>query len=474
MPESKAEQSVVIGSGPNGLAAAIVLAEAGLPVKVYEKNKVIGGACRSAELIKPGYRHDIGSAIHPLAVVSPFFQRLHLEEYGLRWITPQFSLAHPFDDGTAVILSKSIAETASMLDDSDVAVYQRLMNPLVKKWPELLMELMMFPRLFHISPAMIKFGWHALSSATGLAESLFKGVRARAVIAGLGVHSVINLERRASAAAGLVLAVAAHTSGWPIPEGGSQKITDALSLYLIKLGGKIITGNEVQSLDNLPACRILMLDLTPRQFLKVAKQQLPALYKQKLASYKYGPGVFKIDWMIDGPVPWKAKECLRAGTVHLGGHLEEIVAAERTVWENQHPEKPFVILAQPSLFDRTRTKGSGHIVWAYCHVPNGSPCDMTGRIEKQIERFAPGFKERIVARHVTYPSDLEEDNPNLIGGDITGGAQGLKRSLFPQISYNTPIPNVFLCSASTPPFPGVHGMCGERSANLALKKLKII
>jgi phytoene dehydrogenase-like protein len=471
MPDSKAEISIVVGSGPNGLSAAITLAETGLPVTVYERNTVIGGACRSAELMKTGYLHDIGAAVHPLAVASPFFQRLPLEEYGLKWIVPQSALAHPFDDGTAVMLNRSAAETASMLDGADVRGYQRLMDPLVRQWPELVTEVMMFPRLFRIPLTMIGFGWHAISSVKGLTKSLFKGARARALMAGLGVHSVMNPDWRGSAAAGLVLAVAAHTTGWPMPEGGSQKIADALASYLIKLGGNIITDNEVQFLDQLPPCKILMLDVTPRQFLAMAKRQLPDSYRRRLDNYKYGPGVFKVDWILDGPIPWKVKECLEAGTVHLGGSLEEITAAEKAVWNSHNPEKPFVILSQPSLFDHTRARGGGQIVWAYCHVPNGSPFDMTGRIEAQIERFAPGFRERIIARNVIYPSDLQKDNPNCIGGDITGGAQSIRRLIFPEISHGTPIPNVFLCSASTPPGPGVHGMCGERSANLALKKL---
>ena len=475
MGQRSSYKAIVVGSGPNGLAASITLAEAGIPVTVYERNRVIGGACRSAELINPDYLHDIGSAIHPLAVVSPFFQKLPLKDHGLNWITPPAAVAHPFDDGTAVLVKGPVSETASMLDSCDKESYQRLMRPMVDKWLEIVSEVMYFPRISTHHPlTLLSFGYRAMRSAIGLAESFFTGSRARALIAGLGAHSVMSLERRASAAAGLVLAAAAHTTGWSIPEGGTQRITDALSSYLIKLGGDIITNNEVHSLDQLPPYEILMLDITPNQFMNMAKKHLPCSYKRRLNNYKYGPGVFKLDWILDGPIPWKAKECLVAGTVHLGGSLEEIANAERDVWSKHQPEKPFVILAQPSLFDRTRARGSGHIVWAYSHVPNGSPFDMTGRIEAQIERFAPGFKERIIARHVMYPSDLEKDNPNCIGGDITGGAQNMRRLIFPEVSYNTPLANVFLCSASTPPGPGVHGMCGERSASLALKKMKMI
>ncbi len=475
MGERSSSKAIVVGSGPNGLAAAITFAKAGIPVTVYERNSIIGGSCRSSELINPGYLHDIGSAIHPLAVVSPFFQKLPLKDHGLKWITPPAALAHPFDDGTAVLVTKPINETASMLDDCDNKSYQRLMGPVLDKWPEIVSEVMYFPRVSTDHPrTLLNFGYRAMRSAVGLAESFFKGARARALIAGLGAHSVMSLERRASAAVGLVLALAAHNTGWSIAEGGSQRITDALASYLIKLGGDIITDHEVQSLDQLPPYKILMLDVTPHQFLNMAIQQLPDAYKRRLGNYKYGPGVFKLDWILDGPIPWKAKECLAAGTVHLGGSLEEIAAAERSVWKNDHPEKPFVILAQPSLFDRARAQGSGHILWAYSHVPQGSYYNMIGRIEAQIERFAPGFKERIIGRHVMYPSDLEKDDPNCIGGDITGGSQSMRRLLFPKINYSTPIPNVFLCSASTPPGPGVHGMCGVRASNLALKIMKVI
>ncbi|NIO61060.1 MAG: FAD-dependent oxidoreductase, partial [Gammaproteobacteria bacterium] len=338
MPETKTGNAIVVGSGPNGLAAAITIAEVGLPVSIYERNEVIGGACRSAELIKSGYLHDIGAAVHPLAVASPFFQRLPLEEHGLKWIVPKAAMAHPFDDDTAVLLHSSVADTASMLDGDDGKAYRRLMEPLLNQWEGLVTEVMQFPQLFRIPLTTIGFGWHALSSATGLARNLFKGARARALIAGLGVHSVMNLERRGSAAAGLVLAVAAHTTGWPMPEGGSQKIADALASHLVKMGGDIITGSEVQSLDQLPPYKVLMLDVTPKQFLGMAKRQLSDSYKQRLDNYKYGPGVFKVDWILDGPVPWKAKECQTAGTVHVGGYLEEIAAAEKDVWNNHQPE----------------------------------------------------------------------------------------------------------------------------------------
>ncbi|MFC1933438.1 phytoene desaturase family protein, partial [Chloroflexota bacterium] len=319
---SKASKAIVVGSGPNGLAAAITLAEAGIPVTVYERNNITGGACRSAELIKPGYLHDVGSAIHPLATASPFFRKLPLQDHGLKWITPPAALAHPFDDGTAALVKRSVNETVSMVDRYDQASYQRLMNPMVNKALEIINELMYFPRIAAHHPlTFLSFGYRAIRSAVGLAESFFAGDRARALIAGLGAHSVMRLEERGSAAAGLVLAVVAHTTGWSMPEGGSQKITDALTSYLIKLGGDIITDYEVQSLDQLPAYKTLILDVTPYQFINIARRQLPGLYRRKLNNYKYGPGVFKLDWILDGPIPWKAKECLEASTVHLGGSL---------------------------------------------------------------------------------------------------------------------------------------------------------
>jgi phytoene dehydrogenase-like protein len=470
MTDSHPKDAVVVGSGPNGLSSAIILAQAGLKVTVYEKNKTAGGACRSSELIKPGFIHDIGSAIHPLAMVSPIFRKLRFEEYGLKWIVPDYALAHPFDDGTAVLLSRSVEETASMFGLSDAKSYRNLMDPLVNQWEEIVNVVMQFPRFSIRHPLlMLHFGRRALCSATGLAH-IFNEPRARAVIAGLGVHSVMSLEQPGSIAAGLVLAMAAHTSGWPLPQGGSSNITKAMTAYLISLGGNIITNSEVTSLDHLPPHQLLMLDITPKQFLDISGNKLPDSYKHRLVQYTYGPGVFKVDWILDGPIPWKAQECLKAGTVHLGGNIEEIIAAERDVREGRDPEKPFVLLAQPSLFDRTRTTGTGQVAWGYCHVPNGSGFDMTEKIEAQIERFAPGFKERIIARYVMLPSDIEKDNPNCIGGDITGGAQSLRRIVAPKVSYNTPINDVFLCSAATPPGPGVHGMCGVRAAKLALSK----
>jgi phytoene dehydrogenase-like protein len=472
MSDTSNENAIVVGSGPNGLAAAITLAEAGIPVTVYERNKIIGGGCRSIELIKPGYIHDINSAIHPMAMISPFFRRIPLEDYGLSWLIPQVAMAHPFDDGTAVLLTNSINDTAATLDKVDNKAYSSLMNPLVNRWQDLTEEIMFFPNLFTRHPfTMLRFGTRAIHSVAGLARSYFKGNRARAVFAGMGAHSVMRLESTGSAAVGLVLAAIAHVAGWPIAIGGARSITDAMAKYLTGINGKIVTDNDIESIENLPPHKLLLLDITPGQFLKMAEKQLPERDKKRLGRYKYGPGVFKIDWLLDGEIPWKAPECLMAGTVHIGGSLEEIIDAERAVFQGQHPEKPFIMLAQPSLFDKTRANGTEHIVWGYCHVPNGSSFDMTERIEGQIERFAPGFKDRITARSVMYPMDVEKDNPNCVGGDVAGGMQSFRRMILPAVSYNTPLKNVYLCSSSTPPGPGVHGMCGYRAAKLALNRL---
>lgn len=472
MKDSPSGAAIVVGSGPNGLAAALTLARAGLTVTVYEKNRIIGGACRTEELIRPGYLHDVGSSIHPLGVVSPFLKTLPLQENGLQWVVPPAALAHPLDDGTAVLLGGSVEETASRLDAPDRSAYVKLMNPLVRHWEEIVFEAMKFPQLPLRHPfMMLHFGRYALCPAAGFARGVFSGVRARALFAGMGVHSVMDMESPGSIAAGLLLTMAAHTpAGWPMPEGGAGGITRAMAGLLVKSGGAIVTDSAINTLDQFPKGRLLLLDVTPKQFLKMGEKHLPGSYKRRLENYRYGPAVFKIDWILDGPVPWKAKECLKAGTVHLGGTFEEIQTSEGEVQRGITPERPFVLLAQPTLFDRTRAfGGDGHVVWAYCHVPNGSTQDMAERIEKQIERFAPGFKDRIIARRAMSPADFEADNPNCVGGDITGGKQGLLKMVLPALSWKTPIDNVFLCSSSTPPGPGVHGICGSRAAQAALR-----
>ena len=464
-----AREAVVIGAGPNGLAAAITLALAGRSVLVLEAQETIGGSARSAELTLPGFLHDICSAIHPLAAASPCFTRMPLSKYGLKWIFPPAAVAHPLDDGTAVVLERSVEDTAAGLG-GDGPAYIRLMRPLVHDWPMLKSELL-GPLRFPKHPfGMARFGLHALSPARSLAYGRFRGERARALFAGIAAHSVLPLEKRPSAAVGLVLGIAGHADGWPLPRGGSQAIATALASYFEALGGEIRTGTRVDALAEIPAARAVLCDITPRQLLKIAGPELPPAYRKKLAGYRYGPGVFKLDWALDGPIPWRAPECSRAATVHVGGSLEEIAFAEREPWEGRCAERPFVLVAQQSLFDSSRAPSGKHTGWAYCHVPNGSTTDMTERIERQIERFAPGFRDRILARHKLAPADLERRNANLVGGDINGGVQDL-RQLFTRPTlrtYTTPRQGLYLCSASTPPGGGVHGMCGYFGALAAL------
>jgi phytoene dehydrogenase-like protein len=462
--------AIIIGSGPNGLAAAITLALAGYSVLVYEAAEVIGGGARTAELTLPGFMHDVCSGVHPLAAGSPFFRTLPLAQYGLEWIQPPAPLAHPFDDGTAIVLERETEMTARALG-KDAMAYRKLMNPFVADWG-ILERALLGPPSFPSHPlALARFGLRALRSARGLAESWFQGERARALFAGLAAHSMLPLEQSPSAAFGLLLGITAHTSGWPFPRSGAQRIADALACYLRSQGGKIITGRRIESLAELPAARVILCDVTPRQLLRIAGSSLPEDYRSRLARFRYGPAAYKVDYALDGPVPWRAAECARAGTVHLGGTIDEISFAERAPWRGDHAEHPFVLLAQPSLFDPTRAPAGKHTVWAYCHVPNGSQLEMAERIERQIERFAPGFGERVLARSVMTPSMLERHNANLVGGDISGGANDLRQLLLrPTLShYSTPIRGLYLCSSSTPPGGGVHGMCGHHAAQVALK-----
>ncbi|MDQ2903832.1 MAG: NAD(P)/FAD-dependent oxidoreductase [Ktedonobacteraceae bacterium] len=471
MPEHTAYDAIVIGSGPNGLAAAITLARAGRSVRVYEARDTIGGGCRSAELTLPGFVHDICSAIHPLGVGSQFFRSLSLEQYGLEWIQPPTLLAHPLDDGSAAVLERSIEVTAAKLG-SDGRAYQQLIRPLVANWDAIAESIFGPLRIPRHPFALARFGLNGSRSAYGLATRLFHGPHAQALFAGIGAHSMLPLEQPPSAAAGLVLASLGHTVGWPLPRGGSQKIVDALAAYLRSLGGDIITGERIDALAALPSARAILCDVTPRQLLSMAGPQLSGYYTRQLQRYRYGPGVCKIDLALDGPIPWRASECRQAGTVHVGGTLAEVAAAEREVWQGTHPEKPFVLLAQQSLFDATRAPEGKQTVWAYCHVPSGSTVDMTARIEAQIERFAPGFRDRILARHLFSARDMEAYNANYIGGDINGGVQDFWQ-LFtrPTISltpYSTSSRHIYLCSSSTPPGGGVHGMCGYFAARAVL------
>ena len=466
--------AVVVGAGPNGLAAAIELARNGCSVAVLEAKETIGGGTRSAEVTLPGFVHDLGSAIHPLGYASPFFKALPLEEHGLEWVHPPASLAHPFDEGSAAILERSVEATAAALGP-DARAYERLMRGIAEDADKIAAYFVGSPRLIRHPLALTASGLRALRSARGLAEDLFEGEKARGLFAGNSAHSFLPLEKRPSAMFGLLLSTLGHAFGWPFPKGGSQRIADALASYLRSLGGEIFTGVWVRSVDEVPRTRAVLFDVTPGQLLDIAGEHFTERYQNALKGYRYGPGVFKVDFALGGPVPWKAQECLRAGTVHLGGTLDEISTGEAAVWRNELPERPFVLLAQQSLFDETRAPDDKHTVWAYCHVPNGSTFDMTGRIEGQIERFAPGFRDRILAKHTMSTADLERINPNLVGGDINGGVMDLgqlfTRPMLRPNPYSTPAKGLYICSSSTPPGGGVHGMCGYLAARAALHYL---
>lgn len=462
----------VVGSGPNGLAAAITLAEAGYSVLVREAKSTIGGGMRSMELTLPGYVHDMCSAIHPLGMGSPFFKRLPLEAHGLRWIQPTHAAAHPLDDGTAVLLEQSLELMADQLG-ADGKTYRLIMEPFVKNWDRLAHEFLgplRFPRYPFI---MARFGVMALQSLDMLARIAFRGERARALMAGLGAHSILSLYHTPSAAFGLMLGILGHVVGWPLPEGGSQSIANALGSYLRSLGGEIVTDAPVTSLKEVAGAKTVLFDITPAQLMEIAGDALPSGYRDTLNRYRYGPGIFKIDMALDGPIPWKAKSASEAGTVHVGGTLREIAEAEHAMWKGKHPEKPFVMVAQQSMFDATRAPEGKHTGWAYCHVPNGSTVDMTDAIQNQIERFAPGFRDRILACVSTSPAGFQRYNPNYIGGDINGGVQDLlqlfTRPAIRAVPYSTPIKGMYLCSSSTPPGGGVHGMCGYFAARAAMR-----
>lgn len=472
-----AADAIIVGSGPNGLAAAVTLARAGLSVQVREAAAEAGGGTRSEPLTLPGFVHDVCSAAHPLGAASPIFRALPLEDFGLRWIRSPAALAHPLNDGTAALLWPELERTASGLG-MDARNYRSLLGPLVRHWQELLEETLQ--PLAHLPrhPLLLaRFGLRAIAPASALARARFRGEKARALFAGIAAHSSTPLQWPGSAAIGLVLAVAGHAVGWPIAEGGSGAIARALLGYLGTLGGEILTSAPVESLDELPGSRLVILDLTPRQALRVAGHRFPERYRRVLSRFRYGPGVFKMDWALSGPIPWTAADCLKAATVHLGATLSEIVESERAPVTGKTSQRPFVLLTQPSLFDPSRAPPGHHTAWAYCHVPHGSTEDMAARIEEQIERFAPGFRSRVLARHGMGPAELERRNPNLVGGDISGGLASFGQLLCrpapgpdpyraPTIGNGAP---VFLCSSSTPPGPGAHGMCGYRAARSALR-----
>ncbi|MDX1639017.1 MAG: NAD(P)/FAD-dependent oxidoreductase [Balneolaceae bacterium] len=473
MPESSCD-AIVVGSGPNGLAAAVRLARQGLHVKVIEAKETIGGGTRTQELTLPGFRHDVCSAIHPMALASPFFKNLPLEEHGLEWIYPEYPLAHPLDNEPAVVLQTSLDETAAELEP-DAAAYRSLYETIVINFEQLAPQLLAPFSPFPATPLlMARFGWNALKSAQSLAFGNFSSRRARALFAGLAAHSVLPMEKRVSAAIALVLGAAGHRHGWPIPKGGSHAITTALAGYLESLGGEIVTGEPVHSLEQVESARTVLFDLTPQQVLDIAGSSLPSGYRKKLKRYTYGPGVFKLDLALDGPIPWYDERCLNAGTVHLGGTFEDIADSERAMFNGRHSSRPYVLVAQQSLFDDTRAPDDKHTAWAYCHVPHGSEKDMTEAIESQIERFAPGFRDIVLERHRMNTSDMQRYNPNYIGGDINGGLQDLSQ-LFTRPAglfnpYHIPGTSWYICSSSTPPGGGVHGMCGYHAAGAALKR----
>jgi phytoene dehydrogenase-like protein len=467
-------KACVIGAGPNGLAAAIVLAQAGLHVDVLEAEATPGGAVRTMELTLPGYLHDFGSAVYPLGAGSPFFSSLPLCEYGLEWIHSPAPLAHPLDGGTAVMLERDLSDNEVSLG-VDGKPWRKLVQPYVERWRELAPDVLRPVPSFPKHPwLMARFGLSALLSARTIAGR-FRSERTRALFAGLAGHSFLGLDEPLSAAVGLLMAVLAHAVGWPIPRGGSQALTNSLCQYLAKFGAKVKTSSRVQTLSALPVYDLILCDVSPRQLLTLAENRLSDHYKRRLQTYRYGPGVLKVDYALSARIPWKASDCSRAATIHLGGSFEEIASSEQAVREGRHADRPFVLLAQPSLLDPSRAPQGKHTAWAYCHIPNGSNTDVLNRLEDQIERFAPGFRDCIVARRVFSPADLERMDANLIGGDIGGGVMDIRQFLFRPTwrHYATSAKTIYICSSSTPPGGGVHGMCGYHAANMALSRMKL-
>ncbi len=465
---------VVIGSGPNGLAAAIALAQNGLKVLVVEASKTIGGGTRTAELTLPGFYHDVCSAVHPLAVLSPFLKSLPLQDYGLEWLFPEVSVAHPLDDGPAVLLQKSIEDTAADLG-IDATAWKQLFSDFVENGDGLLEDLLA-PLKFPNRPLpFIKFGLKAMSSAISLCNHHFKEERSKALFAGCAAHSVIPLDFRFSSAIGMVLAISGHLVDWPVAKGGSKNITKAMVGYFQSLGGEVQTSFKVYNLEELPSAKAYIFDTDTRQLSTIAAHHLPQNFKKRLLKFNYGPGIFKVDWALDGYIPWKDSNCLKAATVHIGGTMQEIAKSEHMAWHGKHSSKPFVLLCQQSEMDVSRAPQGKQTGYAYCHVPNGSTKNMTQEIENQMERFAPGFNDLILARHITNSEMLNAYNLNYVGGSITGGANNFSQ-LFARPTlrwdpYTTPNKKIFICSASTPPGGGVHGMCGYWAAQSVLKRL---
>lgn len=466
--------AVVIGSGPNGLAAAIVLAQAGIEVEVRETGQTPGGGARSAELTIPGFVHDLGSAVHPMAVASPFFTSLPLKKHGLEWIWSPAWLAHPFEDGTAAVMERDVCATAAQFG-SDAAAYRKLFEPLAASWNSLAVDLLRPVLRIPRHPILLaKFGVRALQPLTVLATAIFGKDRTRTLLAGMAAHSALKLETPLSAAFGMILGTTGHAVGWPIPRGGAQQISNALANVLDSFGGRIVTASRVDNLDHLGSPDLVLCDVTPRQFLALAGHRLRPPFRKLLERYKYGPGVFKVDWALSEPIPWKAKDCRLAATVHLGASLQEIAASERAAARGETPQRPFVLLSQPTLFDPSRAPAGRHTVWAYCHVPNGWRGSALDQIESQIERFAPGFRECILGRAARNPAAMQNWDENLVGGDKNGGAPNLSQFVLRPTwrGYATPLRGVYFCSSSTPPGGGVHGMCGYWAAQSALDYLR--
>lgn len=470
----KRETVVIVGAGPNGLSAGIVLAAAGVNVLILERNSTIGGGARTAELTEPGFHHDVCSAIHPLAAGSPFFRRLPLQHYGLEWIHPPTLAAHPVEDRAAA-LYQSIDITAGRLG-VDAPNYRALVGPFARDADGLFRNLLAPLRPTVPSRSLMRFGLNGLQPAESLAKKRFQTSHARALFAGMAAHSILTLDQLGTSAFALTLMAAGHAYGWPFPKGGSQALVDALARYFTDLGGQIHTGVDVRNFEQLPDSVNVLFDTTPGQMLDIVGDRIGGLYRRQARRFKHGAGVFKIDYALSEPIPWLAEECRQAGTVHVGGTLDEVAASERAVMTGQHPARPFVLVAQPSLFDASRAPEGQHTAWAYCHAPAGSMVNMTDQLEAQIERFAPGFRSRIIARHTMNSLDMERYNPNYVGGDISAGsnhlAQLVARPTLRWDPYSTPNPQIFLCSASTPPGGGVHGMCGYHAARSILRRLR--
>ncbi len=469
---TKRYEAVIVGSGPNGLAAAITLCRNGKSVLVIEGAEDPGGGLRTQELTRPGFLHDVCAAVHPLAMASPFFRHLDLSKFGLQWIHSTFPLAHPLDDEPAVIMDRSLEETAKGLG-ADRESYIRMFKGPASNWEKIVHDLLRPLGIPKYPFLMAGMGPLLVRSAVALAHSRFKGNRARALFAGNAAHSISPLDRLSTGAFGVMLGMLGHGVGWPVARGGSKSIARAMILCLESNGGQLITGRKVRSIEDIPPTRTVFFDLTPKGLSEIEGLDFPAHYRDRLAEHKYGPGVFKIDWALDGPIPWTDPACMGAGTLHLGGSLEEIVESESKILGSESSDKPYVLLNQPSLFDETRTSRGFHTAWAYCHTPNGSKKDMTKAIEDQVERFAPGFRNRVLDRHVMFPKDMEEHNPNYVGGDIAGGPQGLLdlfvMPLGRRKAYETPLKGIYICSSSMPPGAGVHGMCGHLAAKVALQ-----